>query len=44
VSQPFGVQETHPDEHAGRPRRQGTVHHDAVRAHPGKPEHKDAMW
>jgi len=44
VSQPFGLQETHPDEHAGRPGWQGAIHHNAVRAHPGKPEHKNAMW
>lgn len=43
VSQPFGLQKTHPDEHAGGPGWQGAVHHHAVRAHPRKPEHKNAM-
>jgi len=44
VSQSFGIQKAHSDEHAGRPRWQGAVHHNAICTHPGKPEHKDAMW
>jgi len=44
VSQSFGIQKAHSNEHAGRPGWQGAVHHNAIRTHPGKPEHKDAMW
>lgn len=44
VPKSISVQKAHSNEHASRSGRQGSVHHHAICSHPGKLEHKDAMW